>query len=166
MVFSAAAAGIGIALSVIAVTAPHDREFPRSEPHPVDRRATASAPIAAPPADKRYPRPVSSARANEIARRFAIAWRAWDAGRPSPRVAAVLRRSSVAALWRRLRSQRERPTAARPPESLALQRVRAVAAGRGIWRAAIIARHPPDRYLATLVIVATPAGPMVTDLER
>jgi hypothetical protein len=161
------AAAIAIAIGVMTVIALHDRQRHRPERHAAPgRSAVAAAPSAARSAPGQHPRPASSARANAIARRFAAAWRAWDAGKRSPRVAAVLRRSSVAALWRRLQRQRDRPTAARPPGSLALQRVRAVAAGGGTWRAAIVARQPADSYLATLVIVATPAGPRVADLQH
>jgi hypothetical protein len=100
-----------------------------------------------------------------IARRFAAAWQTWDAGRRPSHLARILRRLSVAALWDRLRAERARPTAT-PPPRWALQRVELLAIGRGTWRAAVLARHPAGAYLATLVILATPAGPRVAEIER
>jgi hypothetical protein len=72
----------------------------------------------------------------------------------------------MAALWRNLRHQFARPTAARPPTSLALHAVHPIASGRGTWRAVLVARHPDDSYLGSLVIVATPAGPRVAEIQR
>ena len=165
--FTAAAAAIAVAITVMTVIAPHDHQRHGPARHAAPRRSAATVTAsAARPARSQDPRLVSAARANAMARRFAAAWRAWDAGRRSPRVAAVLRRSSLDALWRRLQRQHERPTAARPPGPVALRRVRVVGTGRGTWRAAIIARHPADSYLATVVIVATPAGPRVADLQH
>jgi hypothetical protein len=125
----------------------------------------AGPPTARPARPRPGPR-VSSVRATRIARRFAASWRAWDTGRRLPHDAAALHRLSVAALWERLRRQRARPTAAPPPTSLALHSVHAIASGRRSWRAALIAGPPDNSYLVTLVIVATPAGPRVAEIQR
>jgi hypothetical protein len=109
---------------------------------------------------------VSAVQAAKVARRFAASWCTWDAGRRRPRSAATLRRLSTAALWRRLRHQRARPTRSPPPASIELRPVRAVLSGRGIWRAPLTARHPVDSYLGTLLIIRTSAGPRVAEIER
>jgi hypothetical protein len=118
------------------------------------------------PAPSRPGLTVSLVRVTTIARRFAASWRAWDTGRRSPHDSARLRLLSLTGLWQRLRDQRAGPTASGPPSSLALNPVRAIASGRGTWRAALTARHPADDYLGTLVIVTTAAGPRVARIER
>jgi hypothetical protein len=100
-----------------------------------------------------------------VARRFASAWWAWDRGDRSDRVVTALRRLGLASLWRRLAGRQSRPTAARPSASAALQRTRAIPTGRASWRAVIARRDAAGSYLATLVIVATPSGPRVADVE-
>jgi hypothetical protein len=47
---------------------------------------------------------------------------------------------------------------------MALHAVRALATGLGTWRAALIAAHPDNRYLGTVEIVATSAGPRVSEV--
>jgi hypothetical protein len=162
--FTAASSAIIIAVGVIAAGAPHGRRTHRpahreSRP-PVGARSTPR------PARTRGAPSVSPAQATIVARRFAVAWRAWDTGRRSRRVATELRRLCVAALWRQLRNQRDRPAVARPPASIVLRPVRAVASGGATWRAVLTARHPAESYLATAVIAATPAGPRVADIRR
>ena len=125
--------------------------------------------VGAPIATRTRPRPelhVSSARATNVARRFAAAWRAWDSGGDTPHDAAVLQRVSVAALRQRLRRDRARPTAGLPPKSLALHSVHAVACGHGTWRAALIARKPGNSYFGTVLLIATQTGPRVADVEH
>jgi hypothetical protein len=162
-----AALAVAIAASVIVAGAPHDgrdRRSPRGVVSEHDARV-AGPPTARPTRPRPGPH-VSSVRATRIARRFAASWRAWDTGRRWPQDAATIRRLSVAALWERLRHQHARPTAAPPPTSLALHSVRVIASGHGSWRAVVIAGHPENSYLGTLVIVATPAGPRVADIQR
>jgi hypothetical protein len=167
VVFAAAAVAVVIGVSVIVVGARHDRPTHRPPRRAASERAALpDARHAAPPTRTLRPRSISATEANQIARRFAAAWRAWDAGSRSPRDAAALRQLSRAGLWRDLVDQRVRPTAGRPPASVALHPVRAIAAGRGTWRAAVVARHPAGGYLATLVIVATPMGPRVAEIQR
>jgi hypothetical protein len=162
-----AALAVAIAASVIVAGAPHDGRGRRSPRGVVSKHAArvAGPPTARPARPRPGPRD-SSVRATRIARRFAASWRAWDIGRRSPQDAATIRRLSVAALWERLRHQHPRPTAARPPTSLALHSVHAIASGHGSWRAALIAGQPDNSYLGTLVIVTTPAGPRVAEIQR
>jgi hypothetical protein len=167
VMFGVAAGAVAMAASVIAAGAGHDGRGRRS-PRGVVPEHVARV-VGPPTARPTRPRPgpfVSSVRATRIARRFAASWRAWDTGQRLPHDAATLRLVSVAALWQRLRHQRARPTSARPPVSLALESVRAIASGRGTWRAALIARQPDNSYLGTLVIVTRPAGPRVAEIQR
>jgi hypothetical protein len=165
--FAFAAAAVTITAGLIVAGAAHDGPGRRS-PRTVVAEHIAGV-VATPTARPARPQPglpVSSGRATRIARRFAASWRAWDTGYRLPRDAATLRRLSVAALWQRLRREQPRPTAARPPTSIALHPVDAIATGRGSWRAALIAAHPHNSYLGTLVIVATSAGPRVAQIQR
>jgi hypothetical protein len=167
VVFAVAAVAVAIVASVIVAGVAHHGRGRHSLRSVVPEHVTGV--VGPPSASPARPRPglhVSSARATRVARRFAASWRAWDTGRRSRRGAAALRRLSVAALWERLRHQRARPTAARPPTSLGLHAVHAIASGRGSWRAALVARHPDNSYLGSLVILATPAGPRVADIQR
>jgi hypothetical protein len=151
-----AASAATIAAAVVVLMTAHDH--PRTEP------PTASPTLARPPANhlSRPPR----ATVAHVARRFAVAYRDWDAGRRTRTAAALLRRLATRGLWRRLRRERARPTAPGPPRRLALQPVRAVASGDGTWRAAILARHPAGTHLATLVLAATVAGIRVVAVEN
>jgi len=167
VVFAAAAFAVVIGVCVIVAGTRHDRRTHRSPRRAASERAARpDARDAAPPTRPPRPRSISATEANRIARRFAAAWRAWDTGRRSRHDAATLRHLSLAGLWARLVGQRDRPTAGRPPASVALHPVRAVAADRATGRAALIARHPAGGYLATLVIVATPVGPRVAEIQR
>lgn len=166
VVFAVAAAAVAIVASLIVASAAHDRRGRQSLRVVPNHVARVVGPPTAGPARARPGRQVSAAPATRVARRFAASWRAWDTGRRSRRGAAALRRLSVAALWQRLLRQHARPTAARPSTSLALDTVQAVATGRGSWRAALVARQPHDVYLGGLVIVATPAGPRVAEIQR
>jgi hypothetical protein len=165
--FAVAAAAVAIAAILVFAGASHDARVRRS---PQGAVSEDSAPVvvgrATTPASRQRPGPISEGRATRIARRFAASWQSWDTGRRSPHVATTLQRLSAVPLWRRLRHQRARPTAARPSFALAFGSVRAIAFGRGTWRAPLIARHPDSSYLGTLVIVTTSAGPRVTAIER
>jgi hypothetical protein len=167
MVFAVSAGAVAIVASLIVAGAANDGRGHRSSRGGVSQRVARV--VSRPTARPTRPRPrlaVPTARATRVARRFAASWRAWDTGQGSPHDAAALQRLSVAGLWQRLRHQRARPTAARPPASLALRSVRAIASGREIWRAPLVARHPESSYLGTLVIVAAAAGPRVAAIER
>ena len=165
--FAVAAAAVAITAILVVACASHDARVRRSAQGGVSED---SAPVvvgrAATPAARQRPGPISEGRATRIARRFAACWHSWDTGRRSPHVATTLQRLSASALWRRLRHQRARPTATRPSFVPAFESVRAIASGRGIWRAPLISRHPQSGYLGTLVIVRTSAGPRVAAIER
>ena len=165
--FAVAAAAVAIVAVLVVAGTSHDARVRRSRQGAVSE---GSAPVvvgrAATPAARQRQGPISEGRATRIARRFAASWRRWDTDRRSPHVATTLQRLSAPALWRRLRHQGARPTAARPSFALAFESVRAIASGRKIWRAPLIARHPQSSYLGTLVIVMTLAGPRVTAIER
>jgi hypothetical protein len=162
--FAVTAALVVIAAGVI-VSVPHDRTPNAGVRRLVPDRRPIVPPVGRAALARRAGSPAQTARVATVAYRFAVAWRAWDSGRRSPRAAAVLRRSSVAAVWRRMLRERGRPTATRPPHTGALQHVRAVRTGPATWRAVIVARHPPAAYLATLVLIATASGPRVADVE-
>jgi hypothetical protein len=166
--FALAASAVAIAAILIVVDSTHNGRDRRSPHGPVPTRLTrvVVGRAAMPPSRARRGLRLSSVHAMRTARRFAMSWQSWDTGRRSPQAAATLQRLSVAALWRRLRHQRARPTAARPPASLALESVQAIPSGRGIWRAPLIARQPESSYLGTLVIVTTSAGPRVAAITR
>lgn len=165
--FTGAAAAVAIAAILDVAGASHDARVHRP---PQGAVSEGSAPVvvgrATTPASRQRPGPMSAGRATRIARRFAASWQPWDTGRRSRRVATTLQRVSASALWRRLRHQRARPTAARPSFALAFESVRAIASGRGIWRAPLFGRHPHGSYLGTLLIVTTSAGPRVSAIER
>jgi hypothetical protein len=166
--FAVAAAAVAIAAILVAgAGAGHDARGRRS---PEGAVSEDSAPVvvrrATAPASRQRPGPISERRATRIARRFAASWQSWDTGRRSPHVATTLQRLSAHALWRRLHRRCARPTAARPSVALAFESVRAVASGRGIWRAPLIGRQPQGSYLGTLVIATTSAGPRVTAMAR
>jgi hypothetical protein len=165
--FAVAAVAVAVVASVIAAGAARDGRGRRPPQGAVSGHfaGVVGAPVETPT----RPRPelhVLSGRATDVARRFAAAWRAWDAGQASPRDAAVLQHLTVAGLWQRLRQQQARPTAERSPKSLALHSVHAVTSGPRIWRAALIAHEPNNSYLGTLLVVATPTGPRVADVQR
>lgn len=166
--FAVAAGAVAVGASLIVVGATHNdrsRGLPPGGTSQHVARVVVRQATRLPSRPRPGPR-LSTASATRIARRFAASWLNWDTGRASPHVAATLQRLSVAALWRRLSHQRVRATAARPPASLTVESVHAIASGRGIWRAPLIGRQPQGSYLGTLVIVMTSAGPRVTAIER
>jgi len=166
VVFAISAVAVAIAASIIVAGAARDVRGHGSHRDDASSRAARGVdPPTASPA-RRLGRHVSSTRATRVARRFAASWRAWDTGRRTHQDAATLRRLSVAAVWQRLRRERARPTASRAPTTPALHSVHAIGSGRGKWRAALVARHPDNIYLGTLLIAATPAGPRVEDVQR
>jgi hypothetical protein len=102
--------------------------------------------------------------ATRVARRFAMAWQRWDTGKRSSRDGAVLHALATPQLWRRLRAENGAALAVAPRQRT-LRAPSAVAVGGGQWRAVLMEGAPSDRYLATLVIAATPAGPRVAAIE-
>jgi hypothetical protein len=164
--FAVAAGAVVIAAILIVVGATHNARGSPQRPVPKRLARVVVAQATTPPWRPR-PRPrLSSVRATRTARRFATSWQSWDTGRRSAETAATLQRLSVAALWRRLRHHRARPTAARPPASLAFEPVHAIPYGSGVWRAPLIGRQPESGYFGTLVIVMTSAGPRVAAIKR
>jgi hypothetical protein len=166
--FALAAGAVAIAAIFIIADATRDDRGRRSPQRPVPKRLArvVVGRATTPPSRPRPGLRLSAIRATRTARRFATSWLNWDTGRRSPHAAATLQRLSVDALWQRLRHQRAGPTAARPPAPLAVESVRAIASGRGVWRAPLIGRQPESSYLGTLVIVTTSAGPRVAAIGR
>jgi hypothetical protein len=111
------------------------------------------------------PRPLRRRDALAVARRFAAAYAAWDAGRRGPRVARRLAAITTPALFDFLREAGARPTA-RPARALPLQPAGAFGGPDDGYRVPLTLERSPGAHVATLVVIATPAGARVAQLER
>jgi hypothetical protein len=156
---AAALAGVAVLAGVAAVVAgTGDRGHER----------TAGAPIVLgrPRRQASRTRPVLTRRdAVNVARRFAAAYSAWDAGHRSPRDATRLAATATPGLFEQLSRAFARPTAA-TPEPLPLV-VADAQRGRGSSFLVVLAvARRPGSHIATLVIAPTAAGARVAALER
>lgn len=134
---------------------------------------SATRPAAPPPsaaqrareaAEARLP-PLRRAKALAVARRFAAAFAAWDAGRRTPQQLRRLAATTTPAVLATLRGRAARPVA-RPARPLALTLLDAYPDDGGRFRIPLVLAGEPGRQVVTLIIAATSHGPRIVALER
>jgi hypothetical protein len=153
-----------VALGALAVMlAARSREHVPSPPGRDEHRAAVVA--GRPPPLPVAGREVQRRDAVLMARRFAVAYARWDAGRHDARTAAQLSRWTTRPLGGALVAQWARP-AARPAKPLQLI-VNGVYSERpGVYRISLARRTRPGAHVATVLVTAAPDGPRVAAVER
>lgn len=155
---------LAVGAVVIGIAAAATRPGATDETRGIPRQ---SRPVVVAPRRARPPlaRPLRRDEALRVARRFAAAYAAWDAGQRSPRSARRLARTATPDLVTALRRDMARPTA-RPAQPLALVIVGNARRADGRYLVALGLRHAHGAHVATLLVTPTADGPRVARLQR
>jgi hypothetical protein len=149
-----AACAVAALLTACGTTPPRTGAAPANA---VVQRARQSPQASAPPIDR--------AAAVTVARRFAAAFAAWDAGPRSPGQRSRLAASTTPGVLAALATDGVRPVA-RPARPLPLTPLGAYRGARGRYRVPLVRADHPGRQVVTVIVAATARGPRVVALER
>lgn len=152
---AAAALTVAVAGAILIARAPSPSRPPASTAGP---RVQGGAPRRTPPTS-----PLDGRRALIVARRFASAYAAWDAGRRDRPRSRRLALVTTTALFAALSRPAARPVARRP-RIMALRPMAAYSGGGGSFLVPLLERAGP--YVMTLVVVPTRDGARVARLQR
>lgn len=150
-----AVAAVALAVSAVAMFAGRSSEHRGAVSDLPRVQRAAPRPAGSPPLDRRA--------ALIIARRFAAAYAAWDAGHRDARVARRLAGATTPDLFASLGGHLARPVA-RPPRRLSLRPAGAYRAGEASFVVPLLAHGRV--HVVTLVVVPSHEGARVARLER